>query len=122
MWDKYGKTIVAFLFTVYTVVQPLWFGDHHIDPDEGIIIALAVGNNLLVFIIPIFPGFKGAKTVITAILASLAVAQTVIADGFQPEDWPMIIGAGIAALGVFIAPAISNVEGQVVRVGTGSDA
>lgn len=122
MWAKYGKTILAFLFTVYTVVQPLWFGDHHIDPSEGIIIALAIGNNLLVFIIPIFPGFKASKSIITAFLAALAVAQTAIVGGLDPEDWPTIIAAFLVALGVYVAPAVSQVGGQVARVGTGSDA
>lgn len=122
MWDKYGKSIIAFLFTVYSVVQPLWFGDHHIDPDEGIIIALAIVNNLLVYLIPLSPGFKGAKTIIMALLAALVAAQSAIADGWKPEDWPIVIGAFVAALGVFLAPAISTSGPVPVEVGTGSDA
>lgn len=121
MWSKYGKSIIAFLFIVYTVVAPLFFGDGHIDRSEAIIIALAVGNNLLVYIIPLSPSFRSIKTVINAVLLALVVAQTLIVDGLQPDDWTYIIGALIGGLGVAIAPAASEDQADPVAVGTGFD-
>jgi hypothetical protein len=122
-WEKYGKALVAFLFAVWTVVSPLWFGDHHIDPDEGIVIALAVVNNAVVWVVPLNPLFKGAKTIANALLASLAVAQTVIIGGIQPDEWPLIIGAGVAVLGVWIAPVVGQPKStSPIVVGTGFNA
>jgi hypothetical protein len=119
-WDKYGKALVAFLFAVWTVVSPTWFGDHHIDADEGIIIALAIVNNVVVWVVPLNPAFKGIKTIANALLASLAIAQTVIIGGITPDEWPLIIGAGVAVLGVWIAPAVSAPKATTpVVVGTG---
>lgn len=119
LWNKYGKAIIAFLFAVYTVVVPLFSGDHHIDPAEGIIVALAIGNNLLVYIVPLTKSFSGAKSVVNALMAGLVVAQTQIAGGIDAQDVMLIIGAVVAALGVVVAPAYSPKERVLVT--TGSD-
>lgn len=120
MWDKYGKSIVAFLFTVYTVVAPLFFGDHHIDGPEWVIIVLAVANNVLVYIIPLKDTFRGAKTAIYMILAGAAVAQTLVLDGLQADDWAIIIGAAVSALLAGYAPAKSDTgTSEQVAVGPG---
>lgn len=119
LWDKYGKAIVAGTFAVYSVFVGLWSGDHHIDPAEGIIIALAVGNALLVYIVPITKSFSGVKSVVNALMAGLVVAQTQIAGGIDANDIMLIIGAVVATLGVVVAPAFSPKEGA--RVLTGSD-
>lgn len=121
MWSKYGKSIVAFLFTLWTIIAPLWFGDRHIDPAEGIIIALAFVNNGIVYIVPLNPGFKSIKTVVNAFAAALVIAQTLIIDGLQPDDWTYILGAFIGALGVAFAPAISEDQPEPVAVGNGFD-
>ena len=107
MWQKYGKALVSLLFFIWTVVAPLITGDGHIDGDEWLIIAVATANGLLVYIIPLNPSWAAGKTVINALLASLAAAQTVIYDGLQPNDWTIIIGAGLAILIGWVAPAIS---------------
>lgn len=107
MWVKYGKAVVSLLFFIWTIVAPLITGDGHIDGDEGLIIAVATVNGLLVYIIPLNPSWQAGKTVINALLASLAAAQTVIFDGLQPNDWTIIIGAGLAILIGWVAPTVS---------------
>ena len=105
--QTYAKSIVPFLFVLWTVFSPQWFGDKHWDRNEIIIFAVAVGNNLLVYIIPNTPRFKGVKTTINAILMALAVAQTLIIDGLQPDDWTIIGGALLTGLGVTYASSVS---------------
>jgi uncharacterized membrane protein len=119
LWDKYGKSIVAAAFAVYSVFVGLWSGDKHIDPAEGIIIALAVGNSLIVYIVPLTKSFSGVKSVVNALMAGLVVAQTQIAGGIDANDVMLIVGAIVATLGVVVAPAYSPKEH--VMVGLGSD-
>lgn len=122
-WEKTGKSIIAFVYAVVTVIIPLASGDHHIDASEGIIIALAVGNNLLVYIVPITQRFGAAKSIINAVLAALAIAQTVIttgADWTNPTNLMLVISAFLVAVGVTVAPAASPI--QNAKVGVGSDA
>lgn len=118
LWDKYGKAIIAFLYAVVTVAIPLFTGDDHIDPSEGIIIAIAIGNNLLVYIIPLSQRFGGAKSVINAVLAAVAVAQTVIAGGIDTNDWYLIASAFLVAIGVTLAPAASPINNAMVTAGS----
>lgn len=107
MWKTYGKAMVGFLFFVWTVVAPLLTGDNHIDGAEWLIIGVGVANGLLVYAIPLNPAWSAGKTLINAVLASLAAAQTLIFDGLQPDDWTIIIGAGLAILIGWYAPTFS---------------
>lgn len=119
LWDKYGKAILSALLAIYTVVVPFWTGDHHIDASEGILIALAIANALMVYLVPLTASFPGIKSVINFVMAGLLVAQTVITDGIDANEWLLIIGAALAAIGVSVAPAASPQER--VKVLAGSD-
>jgi hypothetical protein len=70
-------------------------------------VGTGAGSAILVYIIPLNPSWAAGKTVINAVMASLAAAQTVLADGLQPDDWTIIIGAGIAILIGWYAPSLS---------------
>lgn len=120
-WDKYGKSVLAFVYGVVTVVIPLRSGDHHIDPSEGIVIALAATNGLLVYIVPLTPRFKSIKSVVNALMAALTVASTVIIGGIDMNDWFLIGAAFLAAVGVKLAPAASLRDVSPVVVGFGTD-
>jgi hypothetical protein len=123
-WRKYGKTWLAGLYGIAVIAIPMWSGDKHIDPKEGLIIVVAVGNALLVYFIPNKSSFRWAKTLINAVLASVAVAQTFILNGagvdtLDANDWLLVIAAGLAVLGVTIAPAASVKQPDPVIVPTG---
>lgn len=118
-WDTFGKAIIAWLFAAYTAAVPLMSGDNHIDASEGVVLALAVGNGILVFLVPVSTALASAKTWINAVLAALAVLQTVIGGGVDMSEVAMVVGAFLAVVGVAIAPAYSPSNG--VRVPTGSD-
>jgi len=119
---EYGKSLGAAAFAIFTVVVGKWSGDHHIDPSEGIIIALAIANAITVYIVPLKQEFKAVKSVVNAIAAGLVVAQAQIAGGIDANDILLIVGAVVSALGVTLLPAASD-DAHVgkVRVGYGAD-
>lgn len=118
-FKTYGKSVIAFLFVLWTAFSPLYFGDGKLEREEWIIFAVAVGNNLLVYIIPNTNKFRGVKTTINAILVALAALQTVILDGWQPDDLTVVIGALLTALGVAYVGAVSNPNTEPVVVPKG---
>lgn len=111
-----GKSVVAFLYAVAVVGVPLFTGDHHIDPSEGVAIAIAVCTNALVYLVPLAPSAKWTKTAIGAALAGLQVVTVVIVGGIDGNDVLLIVAAIASALGIFIAPARSS-TGAAVGVG-----
>jgi len=121
MWQVYGKSIIAFLFFVWTAVAPLLTGDNRIDGfAEWSVIAVAAANGVLVYLIPLNPAWEAGTTVLNGVLASLATAQTVLGDGIQPDDWTIILGAGLAILIGWYAPTLSAAKtSNPVRVSTG---
>jgi uncharacterized membrane protein len=115
----YGKSVVAFLYAVAIVGVPLFTGDHHIDPSEGVAIAIATCTAALTFLVPLAPTAKWTKTAIGAVLAGLQVATTVIVGGVDGNDVLLIAFAVLSALGIAVAPAASTKTSA--RVGWGSD-
>lgn len=123
MWSKYGKAIIAALFFVWTVVAPLLTGDGAIHGIEWIIVVTGAGNAILIYVVPLNPNWALGKTFINAIMAALAVAQTLVGDGLQPDDWTIIIGAGLTILIGWYAPTISLPDtAQRVKVPSGFNA
>lgn len=121
MWGKYGKSIVAAIYAVAVGAIPMWTGDRHIDASEGILIAVAIGNALLVYIVPLKPEFKSVKSVVNAVMAALSVALAQIAGGLDINDTLMVAAALLSALGVTLAPAASTKGNTPVAVGPGLD-
>jgi hypothetical protein len=123
VWQKYGKAIVAFLWAVASVAIPLVSGDHHFSTAESIIVVVAIGNNIIVFLVPIFQQFKSLKTVVTALLAGLAVMQYLVGVGgfssLDMNDWYQIIAAIGVSLGLWFAPAASTDQPVPARVSSG---
>lgn len=111
MFQTYGKSIVAFLYAVAVVTVPLFTGDHHINAAEGVIIAIAVCNNGLVYLIPLAPSAPWLKTLIGAALSGLQIVTVVIVGGINGNEWLSVILAVISALGITVAPAISPKTG-----------
>ncbi len=126
-WQTYGKAIIAAVFFLWTVVAPLLTGDNKISGYvEWTIISTGALNALLVYIVPLNKRFEGGKTIINGGLASLAAAQTVLADGFQTDDVTIILGAGLAIIIGWYAPTITNPNStdptERVRVRSGLNA
>jgi len=107
MFKTYGKSIVAALYAVAVVAIPLFSGDHHIDPAEGIAIAIAASTAALTWLVPLVPSAPWTKTAIGAVLAGLQIAATVIVGGIDSNDLLLIAAAVLSALGIAVAPATS---------------
>lgn len=107
----YGKSLVAAVYAVAVVAVPFISGDHHVDPSEGVAIAIAVCAALLTYVVPLVPGARWVKTAVGALLAGLQVATTVIVGGVDSNDWLLIILAVMSFLGIAAAPAVSTATG-----------
>lgn len=116
----YGKSIIAALYAVAVVAVPLFSGDHHINPSEGIAIGVAVCTAALTYLVPLAPSAPWTKTAVGAVLAGLQVAATVIVGGVDGNDMLLIAFAVLSVLGIQLAPAESPKTGTAV--GWGSDA
>ena len=119
MLSTYGKFIVGFLYAVATAAVPLFSGDHHVDPSEGVAIAIAVCTAALTWLVPLVPSAPWIKSAVAAALAGLQVLATVIIGGVDGNDIMLIAFAVISALGISVAPADSPKTGTAV--GWGSD-
>ena len=117
--QTYGKSVIAFLYAVAVVGVPLFTGDHHIDPSEGVAIAIAASTAALTWLVPLAPTAKWTKTAIGAVLAGLQVATVVIVGGVDGNDVLLIVFAVLSFLGIAVAPAASTKTSA--RVGWGSD-
>lgn len=105
--QTYGKSIVAFLYAVAVVAVPLFTGDHHIDPAEGIAIAIAASTAALTYLVPLVPSAPWTKMAVGAVLAGLQVAAGLVVGGIDGNGWVSILAAVISALGITVAPAVS---------------
>jgi hypothetical protein len=114
----YGKFWISFFYAVAVVAVPLFSGDRHIDPSEGVAIAIAVCTAALTYLVPLAPSAPWVKTAVGAVLAGLQVAATVIIGGVDGNDVMLIAAAMVGALGITLAPAVSTTG---TGVGWGSD-
>ncbi len=121
--QKYGKAIVAVIVALIVLVYQARSGDGIIDRVEWVQVAIAGFTALAVWIVPLAPQAKWAKTAVGAVLALLQVVVSVIADGFSLDDILLMIITVAGSLGIYAAPAISedNNSSTVVAVGTGPD-
>jgi hypothetical protein len=122
MWSKYGKSIAAALVLIVTAVQAALSDSAtggRITNVEGVQIAIAVCNAVLVYAIPSVPQWPIAKTVVIAALASLQLATSLIVDGIGSADMSAL---ALAALMVFAgaAPSRSTVGQMASRSASGA--
>ena len=111
MFQTYGKALVAAVYAVAIVAIPLFTGDNHVDPAEGVTIATATCTALLTDLVPLVPSATWTKTAVGAVLAGLGVLSTVIGDGIDANDLLLIAASVLGALGITLAPAISPATG-----------
>lgn len=105
---KYGKAIVAVIGAALTVAYGALNGDQHIDPEEGVQIAIAGSTAVGVYLVPLVPEYRWAKTAVAAMLAVLQVLATVILGGLDQSEWIALVLAALTVLGVGVAPAVSD--------------
>lgn len=123
MFRRYGKPIVSVLvgvaFALYLALGPASPGGAGITAIEAVLIATALAQAFGTYIVPLAASAPWGKTAVGAVLAGLAVAVTVLGDGWQAQQDIFIIAFEVAAaLGITIAPAISD-NGARARTGLG---
>lgn len=105
---KYGKAAAAVVGAALVVAYGALTGDQHIDPEEGVQIAIAGATAVGVYFVPLAPQYKWGKTAVAAVLAVLQVLATVILGGLEPHEWIALVFAALTVLGVGAAPAVSD--------------
>ncbi len=121
MIRKYGKALVAIVYAVVTTGYQLLSGDNQIDQVEAVSIIIAAVTAIGVYLVPLSPAFKSAKTIIGAVLAGLQILVTSIIGGVEPGEWMLMAIAMCSALGIGFAPARTDspVVGQTTQVNFG---
>ncbi len=114
---EYGKLIMSVGFAALIALYAALSGDNHVDLDEGFVIATALVNAVLVYIVPVTVSHPWVKTACSVVLALLGAGAVVVAGGLQSNEWVFLILIAGQALGVGAAPAIST----TASVGWGSD-
>lgn len=95
---------------------PMWTGDHRFDANEKVAVALALGQAILVWLVPLPVGARWVKTAVGAVVAGLQVLSVVMLGGLDGNDVGMIVTAVAGALGIAVMPAIST-TGVAARIG-----
>lgn len=108
MIRKYGKALVAVAGAALTVAYGALSGDQRIASDEAVQIAIAAATAIGVYLVPLTPQYRWAKTAVAVVLSVLQVLATVIIGGLEPHEWIALVLAALTVLGVGAAPAISN--------------
>lgn len=106
-YRRYGKPIAAVLIAAVITFKSL-YGDQHIDPAEGVAIALSAANGVMVYLVPLFPGYRWLKSAVGVLIAALTALATVILSGLTTDEVILVVMAGVQALGITAAPAVSD--------------
>lgn len=118
-----GKAVVAAVVAAIVVAYQALGGDGRIEPVEWVSIAIALATAIGVYVVPLTPGAKWAKTAVAVVLAVLQIASSAILEGGLTPDMILLGIITIAgAVGIYIAPARSTrPDGTTVEVGVGPD-
>lgn len=108
MLSSYGKAIAAVVFAILTAAQVRLGGDNNINPEEWVQIGIAAATAIGVYLIPLAPEYRWAKTAVAVLLSVLQVLATVVLGGLDTNEVLVLVLAGLTALGVAAAPAESN--------------
>lgn len=119
LWGTYGKALVALLVAVGAAVSSALVGDNWITPEEWVQVVIQLATAAGVWLVPVVPGWRGAKTGVAAILAGANLAATLLADGpITQSGWINIVIAGLGVLLVGAAPSVSVGDDLVPAGGT----
>jgi hypothetical protein len=119
--QRFGKAIAAVVYFLLVAAYAALSGDNHIDPDEGVAVAIAAVTAVGVYVIPLAPQMRWGKAAVAILLGVLQVLATVILGGLDGNEWILLglTAASMVAGGVL--PARSDNGVSSARV-TGSDA
>jgi hypothetical protein len=105
MLTKYGKTLAAIVTALLIAGASVTSGDGHVSGEEWFQVVTALGNALLVYLVPAVPQWPWMKTAVSAVLAGLAAASSLVLDGISTNDIINVILAIIGVALVAMSPA-----------------
>ena len=108
MFSTYGKAVAAVVGAILVAAQVALFGDQHISADETVRIAIGAVTAIGVYLVPLVPQYRWAKTAVAVLLSALQVTVTVVLGGVSTDEWIAIVLAGLTAAGVAVTPAVSG--------------
>lgn len=114
--NRAGKAIIAWVYAAAVIAVPFFSGDHHPDAAEWTQITLAVLLAAATYLVPLAEGYPWVKTGVAALIAVAQVVTTVIIGGIDANDILVIAFTALGALGITLAPAISD-NGVKARAG-----
>ncbi|MEO3745021.1 hypothetical protein [Plantactinospora sp. B5E13] len=122
MIRKYGKALAAIAGAALTVAYGALSGDQRIEADEAVQIAIAAATAIGVYLVPLTPQYRWAKTAVAVVLSVLQVLATVILGGLDSNEWIALLLAALTVAGVGAAPAVSSngVSNQTPRAAAGT--
>lgn len=100
----WASVVGAALVALYAVLS----GDNHIDSDEWVQVSIAVTTAVSVYVVPLAPQYRWAKTAVAVILGVLQILTTVIVGGLETNEWIVLALAALTAGGVAVSPAVSD--------------
>ncbi|WDZ87175.1 hypothetical protein [Micromonospora cathayae] len=106
--EKYGKAIAAVVGAILVASYAALGGDNHIDAEETVQIAIAAATAIGVYLVPLAPQYRWAKTAIAVVLAVLQALTTTVLGGLDAGEWIVLVLAALTAAGVTFAPAVSG--------------
>lgn len=119
--QKYGKALVAVIVAAIVVAYQALSGDGRIEAPEWVSIAIAAATAVGVYLIPLAPGARWTKSVLAAVLAVLQILTTAILGGIGADELLLMVITAAGAVGIYVAPAVSDAGPAPVAVTTGSD-
>jgi hypothetical protein len=108
-WRLYGRAIAAVAIAGLTVLASA-LTDGHVDPGEGIQIAIQLATAAGVWLVPNLPSATSIKTGLAAMLAVLNLAATFITGGLTSAEVINLVIAGLGVLAIAQAPSLSRSE------------
>ncbi|MEU4772979.1 hypothetical protein [Micromonospora sp. NPDC023644] len=106
--EKYGKAIAAVIGAVLVAAYAALGGDNRIDAEEVVQISIAAATAAGVYLVPLAPQYRWAKTAVAVVLAVLQALATAVLGGLDSGEWIVLVLAGLTAAGVAVTPAVSG--------------
>jgi hypothetical protein len=111
-WQKYGMTVSSAVGTLmYGIIG--FFEDGRIDGPEWVAFSVLSANSVLIYVVPVFPGYGWIKNVINGVLAVLALGYQALTGVDTGGEILLLVWTFGTAAGVLLSPAVSPKTGGV---------
>lgn len=114
---KYGKATAAVAGLAAVAWINFTTGDGQVSGVEWCQIIVAGATAAGVYLVPLVPEYPGIKTAIGAVGTLALAASTLAGDGFDSNDYALLLAGALTIVGIKVAPAVSEQTETAVRIG-----